>query len=162
MFLNPITLIERLWVGSIAPGMWVGRGTVWPYRHERRRRSFFIAQQEVARRRCWGAGGKQGKWHRPLVSVSPVAGSTFIEKSQNRLGGCSLHLSFFFQTGMRRNVAHIEDLRPQHHSAEAGTVNDSPLFDWTTLVVPAAVVCTLAWVFFLFWAAVRAVEFALA
>lgn len=59
-------------------------------------------------------------------------------------------------------MAHIEELRPQHHSSDAGTLGESRLFDWTSWVVPFAAFSTLVWVFFLLWAAVRAIEIALA
>jgi hypothetical protein len=66
---------------------------------------------------------------------------------------------------MRRNVAHIEELRPQHRQpADAGahTAAEPRALDWTDFVVPVAVLCTVAWIFFLCWMAVRLVEAALA
>ncbi|RKE70473.1 hypothetical protein [Pseudorhodoplanes sinuspersici] len=62
-------------------------------------------------------------------------------------------------------MAHIEELRPQYRRpADAGahTTADQRSLEWTDFVVPVAVMCTVAWIFFLFWLAVRLIEVALA
>ena len=58
-------------------------------------------------------------------------------------------------------MAHIDELHSPRHLTEPRSTHDKHTFDWTTLVVPIAAMCTLAWFIVLALVAVWAIGSAL-
>jgi hypothetical protein len=59
-----------------------------------------------------------------------------------------------------RSMARTDELGADDGSVESRTLR-SGIFDWTILVLVCASMCTVAWIGFLLWAAVRIVAIAL-